>query len=119
MQGERLPGSAAANEQQNHNAADAMAKHAAHSNWSSRSGEQILMISPWHHVSLKVCVFHSRRRKHTMATVTQLHINGAPCRVLADAEWSLLQVLRHYLYLTGRNHFCDEGKCCTRTVRID
>ena len=30
-----------------------------------------------------------------MATVTELHVNGARCRVQADAARSLLQVLRH------------------------
>jgi len=54
-----------------------------------------------------------------MATVTQLHINGAPCRVQADAERSLLQVLRHDLDLTGSKYGCGEGKCGACTVLID
>ena len=54
-----------------------------------------------------------------MATVTQLHINGAPCRVQADAERSLLQVLRHDLDLTGSKYGCGEGKCGACTVILD
>ncbi|HEV3119234.1 MAG TPA: (2Fe-2S)-binding protein [Gemmataceae bacterium] len=54
-----------------------------------------------------------------MATVTELHINGAPCRVQADAERSLLQVLRHDLDLTGSKYGCGEGKCGACTVLID
>jgi aerobic-type carbon monoxide dehydrogenase small subunit (CoxS/CutS family) len=54
-----------------------------------------------------------------MATVTELHINGAPCHIQADAERSLLQVLRHDLDLTGSKYGCGEGKCGACTVLID
>ena len=54
-----------------------------------------------------------------MATVTELHVNGAPCRVQADAQRSLLQVLRHDLDLTGSKYGCGEGKCGACTVLID
>ena len=54
-----------------------------------------------------------------MATVTELHVNGARCRVQADAERSLLQVLRHDLDLTGSKYGCGEGRCGACTVLID
>ncbi|HEV3082888.1 MAG TPA: (2Fe-2S)-binding protein, partial [Gemmataceae bacterium] len=54
-----------------------------------------------------------------MATVSELHVNGAPCRVQADAERSLLQVLRHDLDLTGSKYGCGEGHCGACTVLID
>src|SRR5207253_11306436 len=54
-----------------------------------------------------------------MATVTELHVNGERCRVQADAERSLLQVLRHDLDLTGSKYGCGEGRCGACTVLID
>ena len=54
-----------------------------------------------------------------MATVTELHVNGAPCRVQADAQRSLLQVLRHDLDLTGSKYGCGEGHCGACTVLLD
>src|SRR2546422_3529968 len=54
-----------------------------------------------------------------MATVTELHVNGARCRVQADAARSLLQVLRHDLDLTGSKYGCGEGRCGACTVLID
>src|SRR5438270_3248014 len=54
-----------------------------------------------------------------MAAVTELHVNGARCRVQADAERSLLQVLRHDLDLTGSKYGCGEGRCGACTVLID
>ena len=54
-----------------------------------------------------------------MAAVTELHVNGARCRVQADAERSLLQVLRHDLDLTGSKYGCGEGRCGACTVLVD
>ena len=54
-----------------------------------------------------------------MPTVTQLHVNGTSRRVNADAERSLLSVLRDDLDLTGTKFGCGEGQCGACTVLID
>src|SRR5687767_6483559 len=54
-----------------------------------------------------------------MARVTELDINGAKRRVDADAERSLLSVLRDDLDLTGTKYGCGEGQCAACTVLID
>jgi aerobic-type carbon monoxide dehydrogenase small subunit (CoxS/CutS family) len=54
-----------------------------------------------------------------MPTVTQLHVNGSKCVVDADADRSLLSVLRDDLNLTGTKYGCGEGRCGACTVLID
>jgi aerobic-type carbon monoxide dehydrogenase small subunit (CoxS/CutS family) len=54
-----------------------------------------------------------------MATVTELHVNGARRAVAADAERSLLNVLRNDLDLTGCKYGCGEGRCGACTVLVD
>jgi len=54
-----------------------------------------------------------------MANVTELRINGARVRVQADAERSLLSVLRDDLDLTGAKYGCGEGQCGACTVLLD
>ena len=54
-----------------------------------------------------------------MATVTELHVNGARRRIDADAERPLLSVLRDDLDLTGSKYGCGEGRCGACTVLID
>jgi aerobic-type carbon monoxide dehydrogenase small subunit (CoxS/CutS family) len=54
-----------------------------------------------------------------MATIKELHVNGAKRRVDADAERSLLSVLRDDLDLTGCKYGCGEGRCGACTVLID
>jgi aerobic-type carbon monoxide dehydrogenase small subunit (CoxS/CutS family) len=54
-----------------------------------------------------------------MATVTELHVNGARRRIDADADRSLLSVLRDDLDLTGSKYGCGEGRCGACTVLID
>lgn len=49
----------------------------------------------------------------------ELHINGSVHRVAADAERSLLSVLREDLELTGAHFGCGEGQCGACTVLID
>jgi aerobic-type carbon monoxide dehydrogenase small subunit (CoxS/CutS family) len=54
-----------------------------------------------------------------MAQVTKLNVNGRPCAIDADAESSLLNVLRDQLDLTGSKYGCGEGQCGACTVLID
>src|SRR5437016_8350274 len=54
-----------------------------------------------------------------MATVTELHVNGARRRINADADRPLLSVLRDDLDLTGAKYGCGEGRCGACTVLID
>jgi aerobic-type carbon monoxide dehydrogenase small subunit (CoxS/CutS family) len=59
------------------------------------------------------------RRGKNMATITELHINGSRRALDADAERSLLSVLRDDLDLTGCKYGCGEGRCGACTVLID
>ena len=54
-----------------------------------------------------------------MAKVSELIVNGSKRRVDADAERSLLSVIREELDLTGSKYGCGEGQCGACTVLID
>jgi aerobic-type carbon monoxide dehydrogenase small subunit (CoxS/CutS family) len=54
-----------------------------------------------------------------MATIKELNVNGSRRSVAADAERSLLSVLRDDLDLTGCKYGCGEGRCGACTVLID
>lgn len=54
-----------------------------------------------------------------MPTVTELHVNGDERPVAADADRSLLSVLRDDLGLTGSKYGCGEGRCGACTVHLD
>jgi aerobic-type carbon monoxide dehydrogenase small subunit (CoxS/CutS family) len=54
-----------------------------------------------------------------MARISELHVNGKVCHVDADAERTLLSVLRDDLELTGCKYGCGEGECGACTVLID
>ena len=54
-----------------------------------------------------------------MPTLTELLVNGVIRRVDADAERSLLSVLRDELDLTGSKYGCGEGRCGACTVLLD
>jgi len=51
--------------------------------------------------------------------IMELEINGSRRRIEADAERSLLSVLRDDLDLTGTKFGCGEGECGACTVLID
>jgi aerobic-type carbon monoxide dehydrogenase small subunit (CoxS/CutS family) len=54
-----------------------------------------------------------------MARITELDVNGSKRRVDADADRTLLSVLRDDLELTGTKYGCGEGQCAACTVLID
>jgi aerobic-type carbon monoxide dehydrogenase small subunit (CoxS/CutS family) len=54
-----------------------------------------------------------------VAIIKELQVNGSRRRVEADAERSLLSVLRDDLDLTGSKYGCGEGRCGACTVLID
>src|SRR5438094_7333106 len=54
-----------------------------------------------------------------MPTVKELNVNGAKRPIDADAERSLLSVLRDDLDLTGCKYGCGEGRCGACTVLVD
>jgi aerobic-type carbon monoxide dehydrogenase small subunit (CoxS/CutS family) len=54
-----------------------------------------------------------------MQRIAELHVNGTNLRINADADRSLLNVLRDDLDLTGSKYGCGEGQCGACTVLID
>lgn len=54
-----------------------------------------------------------------MANVMELHVNGSRRALDADADRTLLSVLRDDLDLTGCKYGCGEGRCGSCTVLID
>jgi aerobic-type carbon monoxide dehydrogenase small subunit (CoxS/CutS family) len=54
-----------------------------------------------------------------MPRITELNLNGKQWQLDADAQRSLLSVLREDLGLTGTKYGCGEGQCGACTVLID
>ena len=49
----------------------------------------------------------------------QLHVNDKIHRLKVKSHWTLLEVLRKELGLTGAKKFCDRGSCGACTVMMD
>jgi aerobic-type carbon monoxide dehydrogenase small subunit (CoxS/CutS family) len=54
-----------------------------------------------------------------MARIKQINVNGSAREIDADAQASLLTVLREQLELTGSKYGCGEGQCGACTVLIN
>lgn len=54
-----------------------------------------------------------------MGRITELDVNGSRRRIDADADRTLLSVLRDDLDLTGAKYGCGEGQCAACTVLVD
>lgn len=52
-------------------------------------------------------------------TVIQTEINGRKYRIAVKTHWTLLEVLRRELGLTGTKNSCDRGSCGACTVIMD
>jgi carbon-monoxide dehydrogenase small subunit len=52
-------------------------------------------------------------------SVVELTVNGRPYRVEVSPRWSLADVLRHRLGLTGTHVGCEQGVCGACTVWLD
>jgi aerobic-type carbon monoxide dehydrogenase small subunit (CoxS/CutS family) len=51
--------------------------------------------------------------------VLKLHVNGDLVEVAAPEHWTLLEVLRQKLGLTGSKQGCDKGDCGSCTVLVE
>lgn len=54
-----------------------------------------------------------------MKKIIQLNVNGEPKDVIIEDHYTLLQVLRKEIGLTGTKRGCDHGECGSCTVLVD
>jgi len=63
--------------------------------------------------------FASEHPAFVAPVMVSLDLNGKPCEVLIEPQWTLKQTLQFRLGLTGSKHMCDKGVCGSCTVIIE
>jgi xanthine dehydrogenase YagT iron-sulfur-binding subunit len=56
---------------------------------------------------------------HAPRTAIRLEINGRPLQIEVEDRWTLAELLRDHLNLTGTKIGCDRGECGACTVLVD
>lgn len=49
----------------------------------------------------------------------RIHLNGQPCQVQVEPEWTLYHLVHDRMGLMGTKMFCDRGACGSCTVILD
>jgi aerobic-type carbon monoxide dehydrogenase small subunit (CoxS/CutS family) len=70
-------------------------------------------------VPLKAQEFSAHPPASAPRTMIRVTLNGVPRRLEVEDRWTLVEVLRDHLNLTGSKIGCDRGECGACTVLLD